>query len=121
MGASVAAATRRAVESKPEGLELVLFPGFATHDGRHANNSWLQETPDPITKMTWDNPVSVSVQDARALDIQEGDLVRVSLGELTLSLPAVIQPGRPRRAHPGPGLWPRSRGRGQRIGVNAYP
>ena len=49
-GASVAAAARRAAESKTEGLELVLFPGFATHDGRHANNSWLQETPDPITK-----------------------------------------------------------------------
>ena len=93
MGPSVAAAARQAAESKPEGLELVLFPGFATHDGRHANNSWLQETPDPITKMTWDNPVSVSVQDAQALGIQEGDLVRVSLGDTVLSLPAVIQPG----------------------------
>jgi molybdopterin-containing oxidoreductase family iron-sulfur binding subunit len=92
-GGSVAAATKRAVEPRADGLELVLFPGFATHDGRHANNSWLQETPDPITKMTWDNPVSVSVQDAQALGIQEGDLVTLSVDGATLSLPAVLQPG----------------------------
>ncbi len=122
MGASVAAATRRAVESKPEGLELVLFPGFATHDGRHANNSWLQETPDPITKMTWDNPVSVSVQDARALDIQEGDLVRVSLGELTLSLPAVIQPGQAKGVLTlALGYGRGTGGVAKGVGVNAYP
>ncbi|WP_243303445.1 TAT-variant-translocated molybdopterin oxidoreductase [Geothrix oryzisoli] len=92
-GASVAAAAKKAAASKAEGLELVLFPGFATHDGRHANNSWLQETPDPITKMTWDNPVAVSVQDAKALGIEEGDLVTLSLDGVTVKLPAVIQPG----------------------------
>ena len=74
-------------------LELVLFPGFATHDGRHANNSWLQETPDPVTKMTWDNPLSLSVQDATMLGIQEGDLVSLSLDGATVKLPAIIQPG----------------------------
>ncbi len=92
-GASVAAAAKRASQPTAEGLELVLFPGFATFDGRHANNSWLQETPDPVTKMTWDNPVSVSVQDAKALGIQEGDFVTLSLEGTTLTVPAVIQPG----------------------------
>ncbi|MEI6593002.1 MAG: TAT-variant-translocated molybdopterin oxidoreductase [Holophagaceae bacterium] len=92
-GASVAAAAKRATQPSAEGLELVLFPGFATFDGRHANNSWLQETPDPITKMTWDNPVSVSVQDAKALGIQEGDFVTLALEGTTLTVPAVIQPG----------------------------
>ena len=92
-GASVAAAARKAAASKTSGLELVLVPGFATHDGRHANNSWLQETPDPITKMTWDNPVAVSVQDAKALGLQEGDWVSLSMDGTTLRLPAVIQPG----------------------------
>ena len=122
MGSSVAAATRRAAESNPEGLELVLFPGFATHDGRHANNSWLQETPDPITKMTWDNPVSVSVQDAQALGIQEGDLVRLSVDDTTLSLPAVIQPGQAK------GVLTLALGYGRNtgsvakgVGVNAFP
>jgi len=92
-GASVAAAVKQAVTSKAQGLELVIVPGFATHDGRHANNSWLQETPDPITKMTWDNPVAVSVQDAKSLGIQEGDLVSLTVGGTSLQVTAIIQPG----------------------------
>jgi len=121
-GASVAAAAKAAAASKADGLELVLFPGFATHDGRHGNNSWLQETPDPISKMTWDNPVAVSVQDAKALGIQEGDLVTLSLDGTTLKLPAVIQPGQ------AAGVLALALGYGRTtggvakgVGVNAFP
>ena len=121
-GASVAAAAKRAAESKAEGLELVLFPGFATHDGRHANNSWLQETPDPITKMTWDNPVSVSVQDAKALGLQEGDLVTLSLDGVTLRLPAIIQPGQAQGVLALALGYGRSTGGvAKGVGVDAYP
>ena len=94
-GPSVTGAVRRA-GAAPDGPELVLFPGFATHDGRHANSSWLQETPDPVTKMTWDNPVSLSVQDAKALGIQEGDWVTVTVEGASVRVPAVIQPGQAR-------------------------
>ena len=38
------------------GFELVLRPGSAVYDGRYANNGWLQELPDPVTKATWSNP-----------------------------------------------------------------
>jgi molybdopterin-containing oxidoreductase family iron-sulfur binding subunit len=121
-GASVAVAARSAAASKPEGFELVLFPGFATHDGRHANNSWLQETPDPITKMTWDNPVSVSVQDASALGIQEGDLVTLSLEGTTLTLPAIIQPGQAKGVLALALGYGRSTGGvAKGVGVNAFP
>ena len=121
-GASVSAAAKKAAESKAQDLELVLFPGFATHDGRHANNSWLQETPDPITKMTWDNPVSVSVQDANALGIQEGDLVSLSLDGTTLNLPAVIQPGQAKGVLTLALGYGRSTGGVARgVGVNAFP
>ena len=121
-GASVAAAARRAAGSRTEGLELVLFPGFATHDGRHGNNSWLQETPDPISKMTWDNPVSVSVQDAKALGIQEGDLVTLSLEGVTLKLPAVLQPGQAQGVLALALGYGRSTGGvAKGVGVNAYP
>ena len=121
-GASVAAAAKKAAESKTQDLELVLFPGFATHDGRHANNSWLQETPDPITKMTWDNPVSVSVQDAKALAIQEGDLVSVSLGGTSLMLPAVIQPGQAKGVLTlALGYGRTTGGVAKGVGVNAFP
>ena len=121
-GASVAAAANRAAASRADGLELVLFPGFATHDGRHANNSWLQETPDPITKMTWDNPVSLSVQDAEALGIQEGDLVTLSLGGTTLRLPAIIQPGQAKGVLAlALGYGRTTGGVAKGVGANAYP
>jgi molybdopterin-containing oxidoreductase family iron-sulfur binding subunit len=121
-GGSVAGAVKAALATGPKGLELVLFPGFATHDGRHANNSWLQETPDPITKMTWDNPVSVSVQDAQALGIQEGDLVNLSVAGHSLRLPAIIQPGQAQGVLAlalGYGRHTGSVAKG--VGVNAYP
>ncbi|MFZ1376125.1 MAG: TAT-variant-translocated molybdopterin oxidoreductase [Geothrix sp.] len=121
-GASVAAAAKKAAGARAEGLELVLVPGFATHDGRHANNSWLQETPDPITKMTWDNPVLVSVQDAQALGIQEGDLVSLTLGDATLRLPAVLQPGQAKGVLTlALGYGRGTGGVAKGVGVNAFP
>ncbi|BDU70421.1 molybdopterin oxidoreductase [Geothrix oryzae] len=121
-GASVAAAAKRAADSKADGLELVLFPGFATHDGRHANNSWLQETPDPITKMTWDNPLAVSVQDAQALGIQEGDFVTLAVEGTTLRLPAVIQPGQAKGVLAlALGYGRGTGGVAKGVGANAYP
>src|SRR5207253_10434438 len=39
----------------PRGLEIVLVPSASLHDGRYANNEWLQELPDPRTKLGWDN------------------------------------------------------------------
>ena len=121
-GGAIAAAAKKAADSRPQGLELVLFPGFATHDGRHANNSWLQETPDPITKMTWDNPVAVSVQDAKALGIQEGDLVSLAVDGTTLRLPAVIQPGQAQGVLSLALGYGRSTGGvAKGVGVNAFP
>ncbi len=121
-GTSVTTAVKAATAARRQGMELVLFPGFATHDGRHANNSWLQETPDPITKMTWDNPVMVSVQDAQALGIQEGDLVTVALEGLSLKLPAIIQPGQARGVLALALGYGRATGAvAKTAGVNAYP
>ncbi len=121
-GASVDAAAKTAASAKATGFELVLFPGFATHDGRHANNSWLQETPDPITKMTWDNPLSVSVQDAKALGLQEGDFVSLSLDDTTLLLPAIIQPGQAKGVLTlALGYGRTTGGVAKGVGANAYP
>ena len=121
-GASVATAARKAAGAKAAGLELVLFPGFATHDGRHANSSWLQETPDPVTKMTWDNPVSVSVQDAQALGLQEGDFVDLSVDGASLRLPTIIQPGQAKGVLSlALGYGRTTGGVARGVGVNAYP
>ncbi len=56
-------------------IELELRPDPTIHDGRFANNSWLQELPKPQTKITWDNVMIVSPKTATKLgyDPQERD------------------------------------------------
>lgn len=73
--------------------ELVIHPHHAVYDGRFANNAWLQELPDPVSKLVWDNAASVSPRTARKLDVGEGDLVAVRVGERSVELPVLVQPG----------------------------
>ncbi len=60
-------------------LEAVFFRDSKVDDGRYANNGWMQELPDPITKMTWDNAVLISRKTARELGLQNGDIVEIKL------------------------------------------
>ncbi len=60
------------------GRELRLAIDHKVHDGRFANNAWLQELPDPLTKLAWDNAVMISPADAGALGLQQGQVVRLS-------------------------------------------
>ena len=85
-----------------QGMELQLYTKTGMGDGRQANNPWLQELPDPITRTTWDNYVTVSSADAKDLNIKNwhvangglnGSLVEVTVNGQTLTLPAIIQPG----------------------------
>jgi MoCo/4Fe-4S cofactor protein with predicted Tat translocation signal len=62
-------------------------------DGRFANNGWLQELPDPITKMTWDNAAYISPIDAARLGIRRDDRIEISLGGKTLNIPVCTVPG----------------------------
>jgi len=50
-------------------------------DGRYANNGWLQELPDPITKLTWDNAALMSPGFAKALGVSTGELVQIAITE----------------------------------------
>jgi len=81
--------------SAAEGFELVIHPHHAVADGRYGNNGWLHELPDPVSKLVWDNAASVSPGTAKQLAASEGDLLTISVGETTLNLPALIQPGMP--------------------------
>ena len=84
------------VEAAPaDGWEVVFAPDYSVYDGRFANNAWLQELPDPLTKLTWDNAALVSPADARKLGVtRPGDVLRVELsGGRALELPACILPG----------------------------
>lgn len=76
-----------------ESMELVVYESLAMRDGRHAENPWLQELPDPITKITWDNYASLSPAAAAQLKLAEGDVIRISRSHLSVDLPVQIQPG----------------------------
>lgn len=77
-------------ESTNDGIELVVYANVGVGTGKQANNPWLQELPDPISKACWDNYVSISPKLAEELGLEDEDTVKV--GE-TGPLPVLIQPG----------------------------
>ncbi len=74
-------------------LELTLHPSRATFDGRFANSSWLQELPDAITKVVWDNAALISPATAEQFDLESGDMVSLGYRDRTLDLPVFVLPG----------------------------
>ncbi|MEZ0392752.1 MAG: TAT-variant-translocated molybdopterin oxidoreductase [Pseudobdellovibrionaceae bacterium] len=76
-----------------QGYELVLYPTIALGDGRLANVPWLQELPDPVTKICWDNYVCLSLATAEKMHVREGHLMEISVNGKKHKLPAHIQPG----------------------------
>lgn len=75
------------------GLELVLTVSGATYDGRFVNNGWLQEAPDPITKLTWDNAALISTTTAETLGLKDGELVEISVSDRKIKAPVLVSPG----------------------------
>ncbi|MEM9420391.1 MAG: TAT-variant-translocated molybdopterin oxidoreductase [Planctomycetota bacterium] len=58
-------------------MQLAFRQDSKAYDGRYANNGWLQEIPELITKITWDNPAWISVDDALEHDLQNGDVIKI--------------------------------------------
>jgi len=79
------------------GLELKLYTKIGIGDGTQANNPWLQEMPDPITKSTWDNYFTISQSLATELSLaadgNEFPLATITVNGMTLQAPVLIQPG----------------------------
>jgi molybdopterin-containing oxidoreductase family iron-sulfur binding subunit len=72
-----------------QGMTLTLYSSVGLSDGRHANNPWLQELPDPVTKVCWDNYLAVSVGDAEERGLKDEDVVTVN----GVKVPVLVQPG----------------------------
>ncbi len=88
--------------STSDGLELVLYPKIGMGDGQQANNPWLQEFPDPITRASWDNYLTISRVDAENLGLKNeyvdngalnGSYADITVNGVTLTVPVIIQPG----------------------------
>lgn len=93
-GDALISATANYAGADGQSFELLVTPSLALHDGRYANNSWMQEFPDPVTKITWDNYVSVAQVTAKELGLDEGDVVHVNAGDnLLFTIPVHVQPG----------------------------
>jgi molybdopterin-containing oxidoreductase family iron-sulfur binding subunit len=74
-------------------LEVVFYRDYKVDDGRFSNNGWMQELPDPITKLVWDNTVLISRKTASELGVKNSDVVDVKLGKNSVRGPVWIQPG----------------------------
>jgi molybdopterin-containing oxidoreductase family iron-sulfur binding subunit len=103
--------------------ELHFYQSVALRDGRHANNPWLQELPDPVTKVTWGNFAAISPQLARKLGISNGEVLRLKTDHGEIEAPAFIQPGQQERTISlAAGYGRRQVGKaGQNVGVSVFP
>ncbi len=88
----------------PTGMTVLAAPSLALYDGKLANNGWLQELPDPVTKVTWDNVALMSPKTAVSLNLASDvsakaivkaneQVVTVATAAGTIDLPVMVQPG----------------------------
>lgn len=113
-------------------FELNLYLKTAIGDGVQANNPWLQELPDPISRLAWDNYITISLEDAKQLGIKnetngrmqlDGSLVDLTVnGKVIKSVPALIQPGQAKGSIGlALGYGQSKSGKVGQTGINAYP
>ncbi|WP_222983192.1 TAT-variant-translocated molybdopterin oxidoreductase [Flagellimonas meishanensis] len=119
----IASAIRSLVNSTGGDTELVLYSKVGMGDGRQANNPWLQEFPDPISRVSWDNYVTVSKADAEKWGFENftvanggvnGSYAKLTVdGKVLDQVPVIIQPGQ------APGTVGLSFGYGKKAGMKA--
>ncbi|SIS94467.1 prokaryotic molybdopterin-containing oxidoreductase family, iron-sulfur binding subunit [Chryseobacterium ureilyticum] len=131
-GGNAAQAVAELGNFKASELELVLYTKTSMGDGTQANNPWLQELPDPITRMAWDNYLTISPKDAEKFAIDndlnarmqlDGSIVNLTVNGVTIKdVPVFVQPG---QAEGSVGLalgyGKKNSGATADTGVNAYP
>src|SRR5690606_19878014 len=84
-------------QASAEGWEINLFLDLKVADGRFANNVWLQELPEPITKLAWDNAALISAASAKELGVSPNDLISVTVDGRSIEVPVFVAPGQAER------------------------
>ncbi len=119
----------QAIKPNTENLEMVVYENVGIGTGRQANNPWLQEMPDPVTKATWENyltiPVSLATELGLEMEPGQGNtkLVNLTVEGVSVEVPVLVQPGQAK------GTVGLAIGYGRKVagkvaenrGVNAYP
>ncbi len=107
-------------EASSDGMSLVLYSKTGMGDGQQANNPWLQEFPDPITRVSWDNYLTISLADANAAGLKNtntsngalnGSYAKITVNSSSIKAPIVVQPGQAK------GTVGLSFGYGKRLGL----
>jgi len=103
--------------------ELHFYESVALRDGRQANNPWLQELPDPISKVCWGNYAAIAPSLATRLSLKDGDVVELAAGSGRVEVPIFIQPGQEARTLSiALGYGRTGAGKAARnVGVNVFP
>ncbi|GGI22485.1 TAT-variant-translocated molybdopterin oxidoreductase [Pedobacter mendelii] len=92
--AAVATSIVNSSKGLAKDVELQVYENIPMRDGKNANNAFLQELPDPVSKVTWDNYVAIAPKYAEKLKIKEFDVVTVKGNNgYSIDLPVLIQPG----------------------------
>ncbi len=129
-GSKELAALQVAAPTKDQ-LEVVFHRDYSVDDGRYNNNGWLQELPDPVTKIVWENAIMLSPATAKLFGVStinhenanlQVPVLKISVNGRSIEGPAWVQPG---LADNIVGLalgYGRKSGRiGKDVGYNAYP
>ncbi len=108
------------VDEPDDSFELILYENVSAGNGRQANNPWLQELPDPVSKVCWDNYAAISPKLASELSVQNGSLLSINN---TYTLPVVVQPGQEYKTiSVALGYGRKAAGQvAEEVGVNVFP
>ncbi|HEY8040994.1 MAG TPA: 4Fe-4S dicluster domain-containing protein [Polyangiaceae bacterium] len=121
--ASAVEKTRTDARPGPGTYEVTFAPCPKMVDGRHANNTWLQELPDGVTKLVWDNAAVLSPATAKELGVASKDFVEIQVAERSVKAAVWVVPGQADRSIALTLGWGRTRaGRiGNGRGFDVYP
>jgi MoCo/4Fe-4S cofactor protein with predicted Tat translocation signal len=78
-----------------DSVEIIFRPDPNVYDGRWANVGWLQELPKPVTSLSWDNAAIVSGATLTKWNLEEDDIIEISVGNGRVKAPVIVAPGHP--------------------------
>jgi molybdopterin-containing oxidoreductase family iron-sulfur binding subunit len=78
-----------------DSLEIIFRPDPNIYDGRWGNVGWLQELPKPVTNLSWDNAAIMSGATLTKNNLEEDDIIEISVGNRRVKAPVIVAPGHP--------------------------
>jgi Fe-S-cluster-containing dehydrogenase component/anaerobic selenocysteine-containing dehydrogenase len=85
--------SKKGAATEGSGIAIGLYSTIQLGDGQYANNAWLQELPDPISTITWDNFLNIGPAYAKELGLESNDVVTVKGDNGSFEIPVNVQPG----------------------------